>query len=97
MKDLCRNLAAAARMLVDAGILGYSGHLSTRAGDGQTLLIQPVDDARRTESRPPRQEALDLLHDGGGVRRAAARRLAGRLCHDLMTVRARTHVSGPTP
>jgi ribulose-5-phosphate 4-epimerase/fuculose-1-phosphate aldolase len=45
MKELRRDLAAATRMLVDAGILGYSGHLSTRAADGR-LLIQPVNEAR---------------------------------------------------
>jgi ribulose-5-phosphate 4-epimerase/fuculose-1-phosphate aldolase len=46
MKELRRDLAAATRMLVDAGILGYSGHLSTRAGADGRLLIQPVDDVR---------------------------------------------------
>jgi len=60
MKDLRRDLAAATRMLVDAGILGYSGHLSTRGG-GQTLLIQPVDDAR-AELSPDR--VLEVTLDG---------------------------------
>lgn len=60
MKDLRRDLAAATRMLVDAGILGYSGHLSTRAGV-QTLLIQPVDDAR-AELSPDR--VLEVTLDG---------------------------------
>lgn len=46
MEELRRDLAAATRMLVDAGILGYSGHLSVRTGDGERLLIQPVDDVR---------------------------------------------------
>ena len=56
-----RDLAAATRMLVDAGILGYSGHLSVRAGDGQALLIQPVDDPR-AELRPDR--VLTVTLDG---------------------------------
>lgn len=49
--ELRRDLAAATRMLVDAGILGYSGHLSARVGE--RLLIQPVDDVR-AELRPGR-------------------------------------------
>jgi L-ribulose-5-phosphate 4-epimerase len=61
MKDLRRDLAAATRMLVDAGILGYSGHLSTRTGGGQTLLIQPVDDAR-AELSPDR--VLEVTLEG---------------------------------
>jgi len=60
MKDQRRDLAAATRMLVDAGILGYSGHLSTRT-DRQTLLIQPVDDAR-AELTPDR--VLEVTLDG---------------------------------
>jgi L-ribulose-5-phosphate 4-epimerase len=39
-------LAVATRMLVDAGILNYSGHLSTRAAGEELLYIQPVDDSR---------------------------------------------------
>ncbi len=62
MKDLRRDLAAATRMLVDAGILGYSGHLSALTGDGRTLLIQPVDDAR-AELRPDRLLAVTLDGD----------------------------------
>lgn len=45
-RDVRATLAVATRMLVDAGILNYSGHLSTRGpGEGQ-LYIQPVDDSR---------------------------------------------------
>jgi len=60
-KELRRGLAVATRMLVDTGILGYSGHLSTRAGDGERLLIQPVDDPR-AELRPDR--LLVVTFDG---------------------------------
>jgi ribulose-5-phosphate 4-epimerase/fuculose-1-phosphate aldolase len=60
MDDPRRDLAAATRMLVDAGILGYSGHLSTRDG-GDALLIQPVDDAR-AELSPER--VLAVTFDG---------------------------------
>jgi ribulose-5-phosphate 4-epimerase/fuculose-1-phosphate aldolase len=55
-------------MLVDAGILGYSGHLSTRVGDGSRLLIQPVDDVR-AELRPDRLLTVTLdgdVVDGDG-------------------------------
>jgi L-ribulose-5-phosphate 4-epimerase len=45
--ELRTELAAATRMLVHAGILGYSGHLSARnPDDDHQLLIQPVDDPR---------------------------------------------------
>jgi ribulose-5-phosphate 4-epimerase/fuculose-1-phosphate aldolase len=45
--QLRTEIAAATRMLVDAGILGYSGHLSARSpDDSHQLLIQPVDDPR---------------------------------------------------
>jgi ribulose-5-phosphate 4-epimerase/fuculose-1-phosphate aldolase len=68
MAELRRHLAAATRMLVDAGILGYSGHLSTRVGDGSRLLIQPVDDVR-AELRPDRLLVVTLdgdVADGDG-------------------------------
>lgn len=55
--ELRRELAAASRMLVDAGILGYSGHLSARVGDA--LLIQPGDEVRAT-LRPERLLLVDL-------------------------------------
>jgi ribulose-5-phosphate 4-epimerase/fuculose-1-phosphate aldolase len=61
MKQLRLDLAAATRMLVDAGILGYSGHLSARVGGGERLLIQPVDDAR-AQLRPDR--LLVVTFDG---------------------------------
>ena len=62
MQELRRDLAAATRMLVDAGIVGYSGHLSARAG-GDRLLIQPVDDVR-AQLRPDRLLVVTL---GGDV------------------------------
>ncbi|MGH9087066.1 MAG: class II aldolase/adducin family protein [Acidimicrobiales bacterium] len=46
MEQLRRELAVATRMLVDAGILNYSGHLSARVGGEAELLIQPVDEPR---------------------------------------------------
>ncbi|HEX3517187.1 MAG TPA: class II aldolase/adducin family protein [Trebonia sp.] len=54
-----REVAAATRMLVDEGILNYSGHLSVRVGDGQTILIQPVDEPR-AELRPDRVLTVNL-------------------------------------
>jgi len=44
--DARTTLAVATRMLVDAGILNYSGHLSCRSPDHDRLYIQPVDDSR---------------------------------------------------
>lgn len=41
-----RQIAACSRMLVDAGILNYSGHISARLPDSDTFLIQRVDDVR---------------------------------------------------
>jgi L-ribulose-5-phosphate 4-epimerase len=61
MQQIRMDLAVATRMLVDAGILGYSGHLSARAGGGERLLIQPVDDPR-AELRPDR--VLLVTFDG---------------------------------
>lgn len=58
-KEDRQELAAATRMLVDVGILGYSGHLSVRGDDGRTLLIQPVDDAR-AELSPDRLLVVTL-------------------------------------
>lgn len=46
MEQLPRELAVATRMLVDAGILNYSGHLSARVEGSDELLIQPVDEPR---------------------------------------------------
>jgi L-ribulose-5-phosphate 4-epimerase len=46
VQHLRRQVAAATRMLVEAGILGYSGHLSIRIPGEDQLLIQPVDDPR---------------------------------------------------
>jgi L-ribulose-5-phosphate 4-epimerase len=57
--DARATLAVATRMLVDAGILNYSGHLSARApGDG-LLYIQPVDDSRAV-LRPERVLVVDF-------------------------------------
>jgi ribulose-5-phosphate 4-epimerase/fuculose-1-phosphate aldolase len=47
LEELRRELAVATRMLVDASILNYSGHLSTRVpGVSDELLVQPVDEPR---------------------------------------------------
>jgi ribulose-5-phosphate 4-epimerase/fuculose-1-phosphate aldolase len=59
MQELRTQLAAATRMLVDASIMGYSGHLSIRAPEGEQLLIQPVDDPR-TSLHPDRILLVDL-------------------------------------
>jgi L-ribulose-5-phosphate 4-epimerase len=52
-------LAVATRMLVDAGILNYSGHLSTRGPGHELLYIQPVDDSRAA-LRPERVLLVDF-------------------------------------
>ena len=48
-----RQLAVATRMLVDTGILGYSGHLSARGPSNELFYVQPVDDSRAS-LRPER-------------------------------------------
>ncbi|MGH8920907.1 MAG: class II aldolase/adducin family protein, partial [Actinomycetes bacterium] len=66
--DLPTQLAAATRMLVDASIMGYSGHLSARAPGEQRLYIQPVDDPRGS-LRPDRILLVDFdgtVLDGDG-------------------------------
>ncbi len=63
MQQLRKELAAATRMLVDAGIMGYSGHLSARPSDLDRLLIQPIDDPRAGL----RGERLLLVDFDGGV------------------------------
>ena len=61
MEQLRRQLAIATRMLVDASILGYSGHLSVRVEREDELLIQEVDDPR-AGLRPER--VLRVRFDG---------------------------------
>lgn len=41
-----RDIAICTRLLVFAGILEYSGHISSRLPSGDQFLIQPVDDVR---------------------------------------------------
>lgn len=68
MQHLRIQIAAATRMLVDAAILGYSGHLSVRAGGEDHLFIQPVDDPR-AGLRPERVLLVDFdgaVLDGEG-------------------------------
>ncbi len=46
MDPLRRDIALCTRLLVDVGILEYSGHISSRLPSGDEFLIQPVDDVR---------------------------------------------------
>ncbi|NNN19857.1 MAG: class II aldolase/adducin family protein [Acidimicrobiaceae bacterium] len=46
MDTIRREIAICTRMLVDVGILEYSGHVSSRLPSGDAFLIQPVDDVR---------------------------------------------------
>jgi len=62
--DLALQLAAATRVLVQHGVLGYSGHLSVRGPQPGTFLIQPGDDGR-DGLEPGRVLTVDL--DGGLV------------------------------
>jgi L-ribulose-5-phosphate 4-epimerase len=64
-------IAAATRMLADAAILGYSGHLSVRAGSGHQLLIQSADEPRAGLS--PEQVLLVDFDDPVRVREGAGR------------------------
>jgi L-ribulose-5-phosphate 4-epimerase len=56
---LAAQLAAASRILVQRGILGYSGHLSVRGPEPDTFLVQPGDDGRGA-LEPGRILTLDL-------------------------------------
>lgn len=57
-------VAAATRMLNALGVLGYSGHISTRIGNGERVLIQPFDRSR-AELAPDDLLVVDL--DGAVV------------------------------
>lgn len=48
-----RDIAICTRLLVDAGILEYSGHVSSRLPSGDAFLIHPRDDVR-SGLKPPR-------------------------------------------
>lgn len=48
MDMMRREIAICTRLLVDVGILEYSGHISSRLPSGDEFLIQPVDDVRST-------------------------------------------------
>ncbi len=50
-RRLRHQVAATTLLLVSEGILGYSGHVSTRLPGGDRFLIQPVDQSR-AELRP---------------------------------------------
>lgn len=63
MNGTREDVAAASRMLVDVGILGYSGHLSALLPDGGRFLIQPVDDVRAQLS----PDRLLVCDTGGSV------------------------------
>jgi len=56
-------VAACTRLLNNEGILGYSGHVSARLPDGETLLIQSFD-ASRTDLTP---EELFITDFDGNV------------------------------
>lgn len=52
-------VAICTRMLVDSGIMGYSGHISQRVDPGDRFLVQPVDDVR-ADLLPERLLVVDL-------------------------------------
>ena len=58
LEAVCVDVAMCTRLLVEAGILGYSGHVSARVGERE-LVIQPVDDVR-AELAPERLLVVDL-------------------------------------
>lgn len=53
------DVAMCTRLLVEAGIMEYSGHVSTRTPDGDRLVIQRVDDVR-ADLEPERLLIVDL-------------------------------------
>ena len=52
-------VAACTRLLNNEGILGYSGHVSARLPDGETMLIQSFD-ASRTNLTPEELFVVDF-------------------------------------
>jgi ribulose-5-phosphate 4-epimerase/fuculose-1-phosphate aldolase len=65
---LKRDVAACTRMLVDQGILNYSGHISVRIPGTEHFLIQRFDDVRTTLD-PERLLVVDMdgrVVEGGG-------------------------------
>ncbi|MCC6778715.1 MAG: class II aldolase/adducin family protein [Hyphomicrobiales bacterium] len=58
-QKLRHEIAAVTLLLNSEGILGYSGHVSTRLPDGQGLLIQPFSQSR-AELRPEHLLVCDM-------------------------------------
>ena len=59
VENLKIQVAACTRLLNNEGILGYSGHVSARLPDGQSLLIQSFD-AGRSDLTPEELYIVDL-------------------------------------
>ena len=59
VENLKIQVAACTRLLNKEGILGYSGHVSARLPDGQSLLIQSFD-ASRSDLTPEELYIVDL-------------------------------------
>ena len=59
VENLKVQVAACTRLLNNEGILGYSGHVSARLPDGQSLLIQSFD-ASRSDLTPEELYIVDL-------------------------------------
>ena len=67
-------VAACTRLLNNEGILGYSGHVSVRLPDRESLLIQSFD-ASRNDLTPDDIFVVDLDHKSGeesGIHQFAA-------------------------
>ncbi len=63
------DIAMCTRLLVAAGIMEYSGHVSARTASGEHLVIQPVDDVR-SELQPERLLVVDFdgkIVEGQGI------------------------------
>jgi ribulose-5-phosphate 4-epimerase/fuculose-1-phosphate aldolase len=69
---LRHEVAACTLMLNDAGILGYSGHVSARLGDDTRFLIQSFDQSR-AELTPDKLMVSDL--DGRAISGPSGERL----------------------
>jgi ribulose-5-phosphate 4-epimerase/fuculose-1-phosphate aldolase len=65
---LRREVAACTRLLVEAGIIDYSGHVAARLPEGDAILIQPID-TPRNEVEP---EELFVVGLDGKVRSGPA-------------------------
>ncbi len=90
VENLKVQVAACTRLLNNEGILGYSGHVSARLPDGQSLLIQSFD-ASRSDLTPEELFIVDL--DGNILERPSDARPVNEVEIHPEVMRARSDVN----